>query len=248
MRGIRGEAALVFEGFVDAPDQCVECSAQRRNFLGQGGRFVEWRQGLHIERADLVRHRIHRPQVAADAPPDRQRHQRQRQRGGNQQRQANFARQTFACRMGLADDDPIFRVGILYRIEPPACAFVLALAESRPDPGFKPGVAHGRGQTQHPSVIVMPHLECDGHRIVMAVILEFLRKMLDFAGRHDRQQGVGDLRQLAVEQFVRFMVRALIHHQRGQQPDCRHRAGQQPHQPPPQGIGLVHGVAPAGTM
>ena len=76
VRGIRSEAAFVFKSFGDAPDQRVERRAQRRDFLRQDGRLVERHLGLRVQCPDLPRHRIHRSQVAADAPPDRQCHQR----------------------------------------------------------------------------------------------------------------------------------------------------------------------------
>jgi len=86
-------------------------------------------------------------------------------------------------------------------------------------------------------VLAVPHFVGDRHRVVTAALVQFFHKMLDLAARHDRQQGVGHLRQLGVEQNVRLVMRPLVDQQRGQQPDRRHGSGQQPHQPAAQRIG-----------
>ena len=247
MRGIRGEAAFVVEGFGDAPDQRVERGAQRHDFAWQRSGFVERCQRLGIECADLTRHRIHRPQCPADDPPYGERHQRQRQHRRQQQRQPDLARQPLASGVGLADHHAIFRVVVLHRIKTPAFPLMRLFAEACRHGRLESGVAGRRHQTLCPAVLGMPDFKCDRHRIAPGVLVQFLHEMFDLAAGHDRQQRLAHLRQLAVEQLVRFVVGTLVDDQHGQQPDRRHGAGQQPDQPAAQrvGRGLAHAAGAA---
>jgi len=96
-------------------------------------------------------------------------------------------------------------------------------------------------RTEDIGAIVFALVESEWLRKQPTDRIEDFDHVFDFAAADEGEQCVGHLGQLAVEQFVRFVMRALVDHHGGQQPDNRQCAAQHERELAAQGM-TAHGA------